>query len=413
MKKIAFIVQRYGLEVNGGAEFHCRVLAERLKDIYDIEVLTSSAMDYITWSNAYPEGISFINDIKVRRFNTLQERNKGEFSLVERTLNKRRWHQKFFKFFGLLSRFESFFKLNTNVEKLSYEWSKHQGPFVPGLIEYIAENEQRFDVFIFFTYLYFPTFYGIKVAPHKSILIPTAHDEPAIYLPAFKSLFKLPKAILYNTKAEKKLINRLFRNSKIYDDIVGIGIDIQDPKNSSDAQPLSPDPYIVYIGRIDQSKGCGILIEYFLRYKETFQNELKLVLIGHAFMEIPVHKDILKMGFVDDNLKALALLNSKALVIPSFFESLSLVTLESMAAGVPVIANEACQVLKDHILESKSGFLFSGYKSFEVALETIVNGHEDLGTMQDNGRNYVKERYDWNIVISKINKAIDYVIFRQ
>lgn len=48
-KKIAFVVQRYGLDVNGGAEYHCRLIAERMTKYFDVEVLTTCAIDYMTW----------------------------------------------------------------------------------------------------------------------------------------------------------------------------------------------------------------------------------------------------------------------------------------------------------------------------------------------------------------------------
>ena len=414
MKKIAFVVQRYGSEVNGGAEYHCRILAERLKGIYDIEILTSCAKDYITWANVYPEGLSTINGIKVRRFRSLEERNNSEMRHLGKILRKRRWYQKLLKFFGLLTNFEKFFQNNPNMDELNYNWSKHQGPFVPGLVDFIRDKEIEYDIFIFFTYLYFPTLYGLREVPHKSILIPTAHDEPFIYLPVFHSLFKSPGAILYNTVAEKKLVESIFENSQIYNDVIGVGIDEDCSCDFSVGiqNPVAGN-YVLYIGRIDPSKGCGMLIDYFLRYKKASNSDMKLVLVGRASMNIPSHPDIIYLGFVQEEVKKIILVGAKALINPSLVESLSLVTLESMAAGVPVIANRHCEVLKDHILESKAGFLFSDYKSFKSVLETLISGSVNLEALKVNGQDYVKRYYSWNTVVTKLKKAVDHVILKQ
>jgi len=54
--KLAFVVQRYGPTINGGAELHARYIAERLARHADVEVLTTCAADYVTWRNELPAG---------------------------------------------------------------------------------------------------------------------------------------------------------------------------------------------------------------------------------------------------------------------------------------------------------------------------------------------------------------------
>ena len=73
--KIAFIVQRYGTEILGGSEYHCRLIAERLAERHQVEVLTSCARDYITWQNEYAEGADRVRGVTVRRFPTTQVRD--------------------------------------------------------------------------------------------------------------------------------------------------------------------------------------------------------------------------------------------------------------------------------------------------------------------------------------------------
>ena len=157
--KIAFIVQRYGTEILGGSEYHCRLIAERLAPKHQVEVLTTCAQDYITWENEYAEGTDRVRGVTVRRFGTAQTRDIEAFN-----------------------RYSEWIFNNPHTRQDEMEWLKQQGPWCPALQEYLERNAQSYDVLIFFTYLYAPTVLGMKIAPHKSILVPTAHDEPAIRL---------------------------------------------------------------------------------------------------------------------------------------------------------------------------------------------------------------------------------------
>jgi len=178
--KIAFIVQRYGTEVLGGSEHLCRLIAERIASQHEADVLTTCARDYVTWKNEYPEGADRVRGVTVRRFANARTRDIAAFN-----------------------RYSDWIFNNPHSRADEMEWLKQQGPWCPGLIEYLRRHQQQYDVLIFFTYLYAPTVVGLEVNPGRSVLVPTAHDEPAIRLEIFKEVFSRPAAIVYNTESER------------------------------------------------------------------------------------------------------------------------------------------------------------------------------------------------------------------
>lgn len=384
-KKILFVVQRYGLEVNGGAELHCRQLAERLKDEYDVSVLTTCAIDYVTWKNEYKEGIEHINGVKVIRKKVDFERNQKKFNKISAKLNNE--------------------KDNIN---LGIEWQEAQGPHSSELIKYLEDHKDDYDVIIFLTYLYYTTYFGLKVAPEKSILIPTAHDEPPIYYSIFNETFNLPKAILYSTTTERDFVNKRFKNDYIESDIVGLGVDINENAQDIDLEKTFDikDDYVVYIGRIDESKGCKEMFEYFLEYKKIYNSNLKLVLAGKSAMEIPGNKDIVTLGFVSEDEKVNLIRKSKLLILPSKFESLSLSTLEAMYLKVPVLLNGKCEVLKQHAILSNGGLYYENKWEFIETLDYLIRNSKIAERMGENGRKYVENNYKWNVVMKKLQKVI-------
>ena len=68
MKRIALVNQRYGTEVNGGSEYYTRLIAERLTDDFEVDVITTKALDYTTWENYYKADSEDINGVHVLRF---------------------------------------------------------------------------------------------------------------------------------------------------------------------------------------------------------------------------------------------------------------------------------------------------------------------------------------------------------
>lgn len=385
--KIAFVVQRYGLDVNGGAEFHCRLIAERMVKYFDVEVLTTCAIDYMTWKNEYVAGVEELNGLKIRRFPVDFPRDVSKFNKFSLTI------------FG---------KKHTEADEL--EWMKLQGPYSTQLLDHIEKNNKDYDHFIFFTYLYCTTFFGLPLVKDKAILVPTAHDEPPIYLSIFKSLFNIPQAIIYNTEEEKGFLNSKFKNQNILSDIVGIGIDIPKDINENDfTEKYNFDNFIIYVGRIDESKGCKQLFEYFLKFKNETGSELKLVLLGNPVMKIPKHPDIACLGFVNDQDKYNAIKAAKMLIMPSRYESLSMVLLEAWHCKKPVLVNGQCEVLKGQCIRSNAGLWYENYEEFRECLDLLLADEHLRDQLGDKGRKFVDMNYSWETIEKKYLDLIERV----
>ncbi len=384
--KLAFVVQRYGREILGGSETLARQLAERLSRRYEIEILTTTAQDYITWKNEYEGGEEKLRGVKIHRFPVEGERDLEEFNKFSEEIYKGQ---------------------STHEQEL--EWLERQGPVVPELVEYLKKEHERFDLIIFFTYLYYPTFYGLKVAPEKSFLIPTAHDEPPLRLGIFKEMFQLPSAFLFNTEAEELLVLERFPVHKKMRETIGMGMELLDPPDPASFRKKHDisAKYLLYAGRIDAGKGMDELFRYFTFYKEEHPatGNLQLVLIGKLGMKLPEDKSIRYIGFVDEADKLAAMAGAVAVVQSSRMESLSIVTLEAFSVGSPVLANGGSQVLVDHCRKSNAGFYYRDFEEFEKLLHLLLNDKSLARDLGKNGQRYIKETYGWTKLLPKYELA--------
>ncbi len=388
MKRIALVNQRYGLEVNGGSEYYTRLLAEKLKNEYHIEILTSKALSYEKWENYYPSDIEEVNGITVRRFQVEKERNIFSMRLLAKCMTT----------------------LHLNTKWLGKLWVKAQGPYVPALIDYIKNSQDNYDIFIFVTYLYYPTVMGLPCVRDKSVLIPTAHDEPYIYFKNYCALFHMPQAIIYLTEEERLFVEHLFHNQNIPSAVAGVGVDI--PADVSRERfrkkyHIQGD-YVIYTGRIDLSKGCNQMLEYFLRYYESNPN-VQLVLMGQSFMELPEHPAVHYLGFVSEEDKFDGVSGAKALWLPSQFESLSISVLEAMSMAVPVLVNGACPVLKGHCTKSRGGLYYTNYQMCADALDKLIASDEGWLEFGRNAYSYIQNNYLWHNIIDKIKRLLEEV----
>jgi len=384
--KLAVVVQRYGQAINGGAELHARYIAEHLARHAQVEVLTTCATDYVTWRNELEPGVEQVNGVSVRRFRVKHERDPRVFSKRSDRV------------------FEQPHSLGDELD-----WLDAEGPTSPTLVDYIAKHAADYDFCLFFSYRYYHSYYGARAAAGRAILVPTAERDATIGLAIFQPLFKSVRAVMYNSPEERAMINAVSGNASVPGVVVGVGSQVPNaPQPNRFRQKHNiRGPFAVYVGRIDQNKGCTELFEFFQEYLKDPAGKLSLVLIGNSLLEIPAHPRIRHLGFLDDTDKFDAMVAADMLVIPSYYESLSMVTLEAWALGRPVLANARCDVLKGQCLRSNAGLYYKNAGEFIGTIEALEQHHWLAGTLGRNGRQFFREHYDWPVIERKYLEMFD------
>jgi glycosyltransferase involved in cell wall biosynthesis len=413
--RLAIVVQRYGAEVNGGAEGHARALARVLLANYDIDVLSSRAIDYQTWAPHYPAGESWLDGCRVLRFDHPARARRGRQHMPLR--HKLRWRLR--RWLARAGQPEVA-QPNGNDHHDGLDYLRDQGPTMPGLLAHLAEHGDGYDAVIFFTALFHPTACGVLVQPERSLLVPTLHDEKPMFLPHFHRVFRAPRCILFNTASEAALARRLYGDDLPPQLVCGLGVDIPgDAARAADRAALPAlqqrwglrQPYLLYLGRVDSAKGCDRLFDYHLALPAALRARLPLVVAGHPVIPVPAHADIIATGFVGEAERDALLEGALALVNPSPNESLSLVVLEAMARGKPVLVNGGCAVLADHVTASGTGACFHDARSYGLAVQALnqrdaASQHIDSTRAED----YVARHYSWPAVQQTLSDAIATVV---
>jgi len=378
--KVAVVVQRYGADISGGAELHARYVAEHLSRHAEVRVLTTCARDYVTWRNELPEGEELVNGLPVERFTVSRERDEADF--------------------GRRSRYV-FSREHSLQEEL--DWLGSEGPVSPGLIARIGRAAREYDFLILFSARYYQAYHGARLAADRAVLVPTAERDPALGLALFQPIFRGVRAIMYNSPEERAMIQAVAHNEDVPGVVVGIGSEIPesvDPERARQKFELE-DPFVVYVGRIDVNKGCAELFDFFLKYANQSDRAIDLVLIGHPVIEIPQHPRIRHLGFVTDQDKFDTLAAAEALVMPSYYESLSMAVLEAWALGRPVVVNAHCDVLVGQCLRSHAGLYYENAAEFGGTLDALLGDPSLADQLGGNGRDYYNSNYSWPIIEQK------------
>lgn len=387
--KIAFVPPWYGKNIPGGAEAEVRRTAEHLHGAgMPVEVLTTCVRDFHSdWGrNFHRTQVTVENGVTVRRF-PVRPRKRAPFDAVNSKLLQDQ-------------------TVTREEERIYVEESIRS----PALEQYIAEHIDIY-VYVFIPYMFGTTYWGLRACEGKALLIPCLHDEPYARMSVFREMFQQVQKLILHVEAEQRLANSLYGLPSSRSILLGEGVDTDWDSDADDflKQYRLATPFILYAGRKGQGKNVNTLVDYFQRYRRSHQKDVSLVLIGSGTLENSGKQDhhVHDLGFVPVEDKYNAYAAATILCQPSLHESFSLVIMEAWLAGTPVLAHGACQVTKEHCINSNGGLYFSDYAEFEVCLDLLLE-HKNLGTkLGANGRRYVLENYSWNTITERYRRLFE------
>jgi glycosyltransferase involved in cell wall biosynthesis len=388
--KLLFVVHRYGADITGGSEYHCRAVAQRIAGRgHAVSVATTCATDYVTWANRLPAGRSQDGPVTVHRFEVARERPLRAFwTLSERVFDGRA------------------------SEAEQRAWFALNGPDAPGLLAFLREHGRDYDRVIFFAFRYAPSWFGVPLVADRAILMPTAEDDELIRSATILGpYFATPRAFLFNTPEEKAMIARLVDGPLPPSATIGCGVDPAGPPPSRAVlEALGiPADFLLYVGRVDRNKGCDALVRHYADYAERLapgETAVPLVLAGPVVLTLPEQPGLRTLGRVSDEVRDALLSHARALVMPSPYESLSLVVLEAWNRGTPVIVNARCDVLLGQVRRADGGLYYRTSDDFTAAVRHLAAAPDLARALGRQGMAYVDRVYRWPRILDDVEKLL-------
>ncbi|HEY6361049.1 MAG TPA: glycosyltransferase [Vicinamibacterales bacterium] len=415
--RFAFVTPRYGAEIGCGPEHAARLLAEQVSERHDVDVLTTTARDPLTWKNEYTEGSDRVRSVLVRRFSVNQLHDQSAF----RQLSSR-------VFAGGQSRQDEI------------EWVKRLGPSSPGLVDFVKRQHCTYDALVFFSLLHATTLQAFAVAPERSILFPCLQLHAALRFGIWSELLMSARAVGYLSGAERKVARAYMRYAPSAEEIVGVGVEApqqqtyprhqQDPADNpagddeaaveSDDLPIDHltgrgvpfrrrhrlyGPIALYGGRVEPDNGCEEMLEYFDTYSAG-DGETTLVLMGVKMMKVPEAPSVRLAGVLPDRERMIAYEAADVTLAPSSSDLLAHPVLESLAVGTPVLAAALNEAAVEHVRRSNAGLYYGNREEFVEALRLMTTNTRLREKMGANGRQYIRQHYRWEAVLGRFERLV-------
>ncbi len=384
--RLCFVPPRFGADLVGGAEIVLGQMSRRLKDRgWDMEILTTCAIDHHGWENVLPAGRTVVDGMPVHRFPVVvtgdSERGRLEHAILSGASlsisDQQRW-------------------INSGMR-------------CPELFHYLLDHAQEYRAIVFTPYPNWITFACSQVAPERSVLWTCLHDEPYAYLDVFQPVFTGVAGLLFQTPPEHELAHRLIAKPAPHA-MVGCGVEVPeryDPEGFRRRHGIQ-GRFLLYAGRREGAKGWETLLEQFANATVRRDLPFTLVTMGAGEVRPPasIAERVVDVGFLPDDERDDAFAAADAYLQPSAWEAFSRTVMEAWLAGTLVIANGASAVVRYHCEESGAGLLYEDEPEFEECLAFLAEAPAAACELASRGRPYVLDNYQWDAVLDRVEMAL-------
>jgi glycosyltransferase involved in cell wall biosynthesis len=384
--RLALVPARYGPGLVGGAEIVLGQMARRLLARgWEVEILTTCALDHHGWENLLPAGKAVEDGMLVRRFPAVTTPGPEHAQLEQAILS------------------------GASLRLQEQERWMNAGMRSPELFHHLLDHAGNYRAIVFTPYPFWITFACSQVAPERSVLWTCLHDEPYAYLDLFRPMLTGVAGLLFQTPPEHELAHRLVETPAPHA-VVGCGVEVPERYDTERFRRRHgiEGRFLLYAGRREGAKGWETLLEQLARLATWRDLPFSLVTMGAGTVRPPkaIADRVIDVGFLPDDERDAAFAAADAYLQPSRFEAFSRTIMEAWLAGTLVIANGGSEVVRHHCERSGAGLLYDDQYELEACLAFLAEAPELAAELAGRGRAYVLDNYQWATVLDNVEAAL-------
>jgi glycosyltransferase involved in cell wall biosynthesis len=416
--RFAFILPRFGPELDAGPEHAGRLLAEQVAARHHVEILTTCARDSATWRNQYAEGADRVRGVLVRRFSVSQPHDRRAFERAAAAVSDA-----------------------PRTREAELEWVRCLGPSSPGLLEYVRRHHGSYDALVFVSLWHQTTVQGLRIAPERSVLFPYLQLRPALRFDVWKEILSLPRAVGFFSEAERRLVRSYVGASPVHDEVVGLGVatprEQAYPRHQQDPADAAADDddgrpgvvageaghlygrgvpfrrrhrlygaFALYGGRVEPDNGTEEMLEYFASQTDA-DGGTPLLLMGAKMMRVRSEPLVRLAGVLPERERMLAYEAADLTIAPSADDLTTLPLLESLAVGTPVLASARNEAAVVHCRLSNGGLYYASRAEFVEAFRLLTTSAGLRRRLGESGRDYIRQHYTWGDVLGRFDRLVN------